>query len=210
MTSEPDVQQPNRLPRGTLDRKAVVAAALELADREGLAGVTMGRVAGALGTRPASLYRHLRDKQELLDAIVDLALSELPAIAHDRRSWRVRVEEFALEARRLALRHPALVEIGLQHHVYGPAATSIGSDAITLLQEAGFDVESSFLGFTALRNHVLGELAWEISRLRHGAAEFAPGIAGSVTRLDPEAQFVFGLGQLLDGFEAELRRARRR
>ena len=79
MTTQPKVQKSARLPRGALDRETVVAAALEIADRDGLSGVTMARVAEALGGSPMSLYRHLSDKQELLDAVADLALSEVPA-----------------------------------------------------------------------------------------------------------------------------------
>lgn len=229
MTSQPSVQQPDRLPRGTLDRETVVAAALELADRDGLNGVTMARVADALGASAMSLYRHVRDKHELLEAIADLAMSELPAMAHDRRPWRARLEEFALGVRRCALRHPVLVEVVLNQDdwLYGPAATTVGLDCITLLHEAGFDGDSSIRGYMAFRNHLIGALVWEISRFRHGSAEFlrhelesfvrhdTPADSplwhfGEVVARDPEAQFAFGIGRLLDGFEAELRRTKRR
>jgi AcrR family transcriptional regulator len=226
MTSQPSARQSDRLPRGALDRETVVAAALEIADRDGLGAVTMARVAAALGASPMSLYRHLRDKQDLLDAVADLALSELPALAHDSRPWRVRLEEFALEVRRNALRHPALVEIVLDNHLYGPAAVAVGLDWVALLREAGFDDDASIRAYMALRNHVIGALAWEISRFRHGSAEFTQQMADSFARHDapadsplwrlgevladdPEAQFVFGIERLLDGFEAELRRSRR-
>ncbi len=173
MTSQPKVHKPDRLPRGALDRETVVAAALEIADRDGLAGVTMARVAEALGGSPMSLYRHLHDKQELLDAVADLALSEVPAIAQDGRSWRARLEEFLLESRRGALRHPALVEIVLENSSSGPRAAAVGLDMIALLHEAGFDEDSSIRGFMALRNHIIGAMAWEVSRFRGGSEEFA-------------------------------------
>ncbi len=226
MTSQRKVQKPDRLPRGALDRETVVAAALEIGDRDGLAGVTMARVAEALGGSPMSLYRHLQDKQELLDAVADLALSESPVIAQDRRPWRVRLEEFALESRRVALRHPALVEIVLENSVQGPRAAAVGLGIIALLREAGFDEDSAIRGFMALRNHVIGAMAWEVSRFRGGSKEFAQEMVDSlvhedtpadsplrrfseVLTEDPEAQFMFGVSRLLDGFEAELRRIRR-
>ncbi|MEU5863260.1 TetR/AcrR family transcriptional regulator C-terminal domain-containing protein [Nonomuraea sp. NPDC047529] len=221
------MRKSERLPRGALDRETVVAAALAIADREGLSGVTMARVAHALGGSPMSLYRHLHDKQELLDAVADLALSESPRIAQDRRPWRVRLEEFALESRRNALRHPALIEIHLENSVRGPGAAAVGLDVIALLQEAGFDEDSSIRGFMVLRNHLLGAMAWEISRFRGGGAEFAHQVddtfvhentpadsplrrLGEVLTTDPEAQFMFGIRCLLDGFESELRRIKRR
>ncbi len=226
MTAQPKVQKPDRLPRGALDREAVVSAALEIADRDGLSGVTMARVAEALGGSPMSLYRHLNDKQELLDAVADLALSEVPAIANDGRPWRVRLEEFAIESRRCALRHPALVEIVLENSVQGPRAAAVGLDMIALLREAGFDEDSAIRGFMALRNHVIGAMAWEVSRFRGGSKEFAHQMVDSlvhedtpadsplrrfseVLTEDPETQFLFGVSRLLDGFETELRRIRR-
>ncbi|WP_165975434.1 TetR/AcrR family transcriptional regulator [Actinomadura rubrisoli] len=221
------MRKSERLPRGALDRETVVAAALEIADRDGLSGVTMARVAQALGGSPMSLYRHLSDKQELLDAVVDLALSESPRIADDGRPWRVRLEEFALASRLNALRHPALIEIHLENSVRGPGAAAVGLDIIGLLHQAGFDDASSIRGFMALRNYLLGAMAWEISRFRSGAEEFAHQVddtfvhedtpadsplrrLGEVLTTDPEAQFMYGLRSLLDGFEAELRRIKRR
>jgi AcrR family transcriptional regulator len=226
LTSHPNAEQSNRLPRGALDRERVVAAAIEIADREGLEALTMARVAGALGASPMSLYRHLRDKQELLEAVADLAVSEMPMIARDGRPWRARVEEFAREGRLAALRHPALVEIVLENHLYGPAAVSVGLDWVGLLREAGFDEDSSIRAYMALRNHMIGALAWEVSRFRRGRAEFIQEMAewfgrhdlpadsplwrlGEVVTEDPEALFLFGVNRLLDGLEAELRRSRR-
>ena len=227
MTSQPNVRQSDRLPRGALDRATVVAAALELADRDGLNAVTMARVAAALGASPMSLYRHLRDKQELLEAVADLAMSQSPTIAQDGRPWRVRLEEYALAARRATQRHPAVIEIVLDNHLYGPAATAVGLDLLALLHEAGFDDDSTIRAYMALRNHMIGAMAWEISRFRHGSAGFTQQVVdsfashdmppdsplwrlGELVTEDPEAQFVFGIGRLLDGFEAELRRIRRK
>jgi AcrR family transcriptional regulator len=226
LISQPKVQRSERLPRGALDRETVVAAALDIANRDGLNGVTMARVADALGGSPMSLYRHLHDKQELLDAVADLALSQVPAIAQDGRPWRVRLEEFALESRRNALRHPALIEIHLDNYVRGPAAAAVGLDCIKLLHEAGFDQDSAIRGYMAFRNYVLGAMAWEISRFRHGSEPFAQQVteifvrddtpADSLMRRftevvthDPEEQYAYGIARLLDGFEAELRRIRR-
>jgi AcrR family transcriptional regulator len=227
VATQPKVQKSARLARGALDRETVVAAALEIADRDGLSGVTMARVAEALGGSPMSLYRHLSDKQELLDAVAELAVSEIPAIPKDGRSWRVRLEEFALESRRCALHHPALIEILLQTYVRGPNTAAVGLDMIAMLHEAGFDEDSSIRGFMALRNHVIGAMAWEVTRFRGGSEEFAREVADNfvhedtpedspmrrlsdVLSEDPEAQYMFGVSRLLDGFEAELRRIRRR
>ncbi|MEU4184013.1 TetR/AcrR family transcriptional regulator, partial [Micrococcus luteus] len=209
LMTQPKRPKAGRLPRGALDRETVVAAALEIADRDGLSGVTMARVAEALGGSPMSLYRHLSDKRELLDAVADLALSEVPAIAQDARPWRVRLEEFAIESRRGVLRHPALIEIHLENYVRGPGAAQVWLDCIGLLHEAGFDNDSAIRGFMALRNHIIGAMAWEVSRFRRGKEEFAQGVHdpfvhedtpedsplrrfGQVVTEDPETQYEFG------------------
>jgi AcrR family transcriptional regulator len=227
MATQPKAQQQVRLPRGTLDRATVVAAALELADREGLGGVTMARVAAELGASTMSLYRHVHDKQELLEAIVEYALAEIPVVTKDNRPWRVRLEENAVLVREATLRHPAMIEVVLSQDVYGPAAMQFGLETMALLQEAGFDEDSAIRGFMALRNHMIGALAWEISRFRHGGGEFhrhevesfvrrdTPADSplwhfGQVVADDPEAQFMFGVRRLLDGFEAELRRSKKK
>jgi AcrR family transcriptional regulator len=227
MAAQPKAQQQERLPRGTLDRATVVAAALELADREGLAGVTMARVAGELGSSAMSLYRHLRDKEELLEAIAELAMAEVPTLAQDGRPWRVRLEELAVGVRQAVLRHPAVVEVSIDYGVYGPAATAFGLDCMALLQEAGFDQDSAIRGFMALRNHMIGALVWEISRFRHGSEEFQRQEVESFVRHDtpphkpmwdvgkvvadhPQENYALGNGRLLDGFEAELRRTRKK
>jgi AcrR family transcriptional regulator len=186
----------------------------------------MARVAEALGAAsPMSLYRHVHDKQGLLDAIADRALSELPVLADDDRPWRERLEEYAVAARRGALRHPALLEIIQATWVRGEGAAAAGVSIMDLLRQAGFDEESSVRGYMVFRNHVVGALAWETSRFRSGRGEFVEDVAArfeggetaddSPLRLlsrvvaDPEDLFLFGIRLLLDGFESDLRRTRR-
>ena len=60
-----------------LSRAQILAAALELADRDGLEAVTMQRIARAIGAEPMSLYRHVRNKEDLLDGLVDLVFAEI-------------------------------------------------------------------------------------------------------------------------------------
>jgi len=225
LTAQRKTRKPQRLPRGALDRPAVIAAALEIADREGLAAVTMARVSEALGAAsPMALYRHLRDKQELLDAVADLALSELPTIPRDARPWRPRLEEYAIESRRGALRHPALIEIVQQTWVRGAGAAAVGLDIIAVLREAGFEEDAAIRAYMALRNHIVGFMAWEISRFHRGDGEFVHQVAArfetgetpaksplrrfSQIVADPEGLFLFAMGRLLDGFETELQRMR--
>jgi len=91
----------------TVDR--VVAAAVELADEDGLAALSMARVAERLGFTPMSLYRHVRNKEELVWRMVDRALG--PAPAFDFSDWRTGLEGWAREFRAALQRHPWCIDI---------------------------------------------------------------------------------------------------
>jgi AcrR family transcriptional regulator len=98
--------------RKPLSRARVLAAAVELADTEGLASVTMRRLATALGVEAMSLYHHLSGKDALLDGLIDTVVSEFDtAIGHLEETerpqdWRTTLRRRFLTARRVMLRHP--------------------------------------------------------------------------------------------------------
>ena len=71
--------RPHKGPRPGLSLERIVAAAIRLADAEGLAAVSMSRVATALGTAPMSLYRYVAAKDELLALMVDAAYGPPPS-----------------------------------------------------------------------------------------------------------------------------------
>lgn len=90
-----------------LSRKSIVRAAIELADAEGLASVTLRRVAGALGAGPMRLYGYLATKEELLTLMVDAVYGEmLTGREAAAGAWRARVTGLAQAMRLAALRHP--------------------------------------------------------------------------------------------------------
>jgi AcrR family transcriptional regulator len=103
-----------RGPRSSLDVGRLVSAAMRVADAEGLAAVSMRRVAGELGVPAMTLYSHVPGKGELVDLMVDAALGELypdeqPPTAGN---WRARVEAVARENRQVLLRHPWVLSVG--------------------------------------------------------------------------------------------------
>jgi AcrR family transcriptional regulator len=91
--------------REPLNRERVLRAAVALADEVGIAAVSMRRLAQRLGVVPMALYKHVADKEELLDGMVDAVLGEIepPDPALD---WRAAVRQRVLSARRAVLRHP--------------------------------------------------------------------------------------------------------
>ncbi len=148
--------------RVPLTRDRVLAAAVEVADERGVAGVTMRGVGEALGVEGMALYRHVANKDELLDGLVETVLAEvrshtadLPAEVRPGQDWRDVVRARLLGARAAMLRHPwapALVAArGTPGHVTYPWY----EDLCSVLFAAGF---SDDLVHHAL--HALGSRAW--------------------------------------------------
>jgi TetR/AcrR family tetracycline transcriptional repressor len=90
--------------RQPLDRGQIVQAALALLDEVGLEGLTMRHVAGRLGVKAASLYRHVQDKQELLVLVADEISREIP-VPEDGRPWQDRLVDMVQRYRRGLLIH---------------------------------------------------------------------------------------------------------
>jgi AcrR family transcriptional regulator len=95
----------DRSERRPLTRKAIVDAALVLLDREGLAGLSMRKLAQELGAGAASLYWHVGDKEELLSLLLDRIVGESEIPAPDPANWQEQVKEMGRASRRLFQRH---------------------------------------------------------------------------------------------------------
>ena len=94
-----------------LSLERIVAAAIEIADTEGLAGLSMARVADKLGCATMSLYRHVPSKDDLLVFMMDAAPGEPPELALAQGDWRGGLERWAHELRAVYLRHPWVLQI---------------------------------------------------------------------------------------------------
>lgn len=101
-----------RRPRGSLNPQVITGAAFAVAERDGLDGVTFQALGAELGAHPTAIYRHFRDKDELLLALVDAlhaeVLGELPEPTED---WAADLTAIALKVHEVFLRHPAIGKI---------------------------------------------------------------------------------------------------
>lgn len=118
--------RPKRGPKARLSVEQITAAAIELADAEGLGTLSMRRVADRLGIGAMSLYTYVPGKAELLDLMLDTAYAELPkpeateAGTQPADGWRQRLERRATDNWRLLLRHPWMLDIAAVRPVMGP------------------------------------------------------------------------------------------
>jgi len=138
-----------------ISREAVLAAALTLADHQGLDAVTMHAVARALGVTPMALYRHVDDKNALLDGLVEQLLTEFPLPGAG--TWDERLTAIATGIRDTARRHPAAFPLLLTRPAVTPAARETRDAVLTALREAGLPdperaerlISTAVLGFAA-------------------------------------------------------------
>ena len=152
---------------GKITRDVVLAAALEIIDREGADRLSMRRLARALGRDPMILYRHAPNKAALLDGVAEIVLAQLKVDSADP-DWASQLRTIARDYRALALAHPYVVPL----LVTRPLATPLGlrppgtlrplEDVLELLPRAGYSgsdalhIYRALFGF--LHGHVLNEL----------------------------------------------------
>ena len=211
-------RQPRRR-RGDLSRETIAATALELTDRDGLDSLSMRRLAERLGIGPMTLYGYFRDKDELLDAVVEAAAAERP---RPRRgvSWQEQLREIARALRAGLSRHPALVQLRLQRPIMTPGAFRGTEAALQALRSAGFGPDEAAHAFRLLFIYVFGYAAFSAPEVTD---ELRGEVRAAVAALPPEeypvmtaagetladtmggdAPFELGLDTVIAGMEARL------
>ena len=146
-----EMAQPQR--REPLSRERILAAALGLARRDGPEAISMRRIAQELDVWPMSLYRHFRDKEELLDALAGEAAGGI-ATPHGG-SWRDDITELLTAARVAFAAHPAGVRLHRE--------PSLRASGIEILGRAGLDSDDAAIAWTVLVSYAAGSAAVEAS-----------------------------------------------
>ena len=145
-----------------LSRDAVLEAAVELADTEGVEALSMRAVARQLGVEAMSLYHHVANKEALLDGMVDTVFAEFHA-PEPGADWRSELRERSLTARETLKRHPWAVGLMDSRRNAG-YPTLVHHDAVIgCLREAGFSLALTGHAFALLDAHLYGFLVQELS-----------------------------------------------
>ena len=123
--------------REPLSRDRVLHTAVRVADRDGLAGLTIRALAQELGVKPMSVYYYVANKEEILDGIVDIVFAEidLPAVGQD---WRSEMRRRARSARRVLGRHRWAIGLLESRTRPGPATLRHHDTVLGVLRAAGF------------------------------------------------------------------------
>lgn len=206
--------------RPAFSREAITAAAVALADAEGLEAVTMRRVAAQVGAGVMSLYSYASDKETLLELMVDHVSGELPTTEPLSGDWRADLRAVAHLQRALMLRHPWLPAALSTRRSLGPHTLAFLEHALAALRPTGLDGAAKLEVFAQLTAFVAGHVAHEITQAaatqspdraaaeaRYLAAvaadgrhpELAEALSAPGRPLTPDATFNRFLDRLIDG-----------
>lgn len=147
-----------------MTRAQIVDAGIAIADAHGLVGLSMRKVAAEVGCEVMSLYNHVVDKDDLLDAMLDRVHERLEVPA-DGSPWRAGVRAMALDQRALLRRHPWAGELCTARFA-GPARRRFFEAMLRLLADAGLGDDLADLAFHAVTVHVLGFTQQEVEFAR--------------------------------------------
>jgi AcrR family transcriptional regulator len=209
---------PGRRPGGvTVDD--VVAAAIDIADREGVDALTIRRVAEACGLSPMGLYRHVRDKDDLLDRIVDAVVG--PGLQDLQASgpWDQQVAGLFRHLRQLLLDHPGVAALCVLRPTPVIGVARFYARILAALAEGGFTGTDAVHAFDTLLMFTFGSVLWEIPRTTTDPRERLVAVAigdeastqiieraSELSQRDPAEYFEAGLNTILDGLRASRRR----
>ncbi|MCS4592870.1 TetR/AcrR family transcriptional regulator [Brevibacterium sediminis] len=162
-----------------LNRAVIVAAAIDIADRHGLDAVTMRAVAIELDSTAAALYRHVQNREELVDSIRDDVLAELPDVGATGQ-WRADLRVFAQGLLDLHVAHPWLTSGGLPAAT-GPRTSATVDTAMSLLAGHPAPIGQKYSAVA-----VLFELVSGFARSGAAAKEPSAEIASPADAVDNE------------------------
>ena len=208
-------------PRARLNRDRVLRAAVALADTGGIESLTMRKLGVELGVEAMSLYRHVANKDALLDGMIDSVFGEIE-LPTGETDWRTAMRQRAISARKVMARHPWAIGLMESRTTPGPATLRHHDAMIGTLRHAGFSIAMAAHANSALDSYIYGFALQEVSLpfdtgdetaeiAQMIMARFASGEYPHLTEMAVEHvmqpgydygnEFEFGLDLILDGLD---------
>jgi AcrR family transcriptional regulator len=216
-------ERPSRGPKPGLSVDGIVRAAIAIADTDGLAAVSMQRVASEFGFTTMSLYRYVPGKSELIDLMIDAAVGEPPDLSAIPGGWRPKLAEWARLTWRCFLAHPWFLPAAM-NRMMGPNQVGWLESAVAAMAGSGLSGDELLGAVLVVNGYVrsmvplaadptaqpsgdFGEFLVEMIKQR---GDRFPALTNAIAEgaLGP-AQFdnlEFGLQRVLDGIEVYVRR----
>jgi AcrR family transcriptional regulator len=207
-----------------LSRERIVAAAIDLADRDGIDSLSMRKLAQQLGVDPMSLYNHVSDKDDLLAGIVDGLVARIEPTTDDA-DWRSNLRRTILAARGVLLQHPWSSRVIESRVTPTPATLRYLDTVVGILRAGGFSLDLRHHSLHVLGSRILGfsqdlfddspdvrpepEVAAMQARMWATTHPDLALLAGAVTHdgglggCDDDEEFAFSLELILEGLERQ-------
>ena len=221
MTAQTDAAAEPRVP---LTRERVLRAAIDFADERGISALSMRKLGHELGVEAMSLYNHVKNKEEILDGMVDLVIGEID-LTPDGADWKTSMRNRILAARETMLRHKWAPSVLETRTTIGPAVMFYFNAQLGIFRDGGFSYDLAHHAGHALGSRMLG-FSQELFEPEDGAepeedsmlmlqqmADKIPFIVemmGEISHDDPDStigwcddqtEFEFALDLILDGLE---------
>ena len=208
-----------RPPRSPLSRERILRAAIALADEGGIESLSMRKLGQELGVEAMSLYNHVANKDDIEDAIVEIALNEieLPSAEAD---WKAAIRQTAISAHEAFVRHRWACSLLMRVPRVSPVRMRWMESVLRTLREAGFSADMTHHAYHALDSHITGFTLWQVSmpfETKEELVDLAEGFLREIpvdeypyviehaeqhiapSSPDGKTEFEFGLDLILDG-----------
>ena len=208
--------------RVPLTRERVLQAAVDLADRGGIEALSMRKLGQELDVEAMALYRHVRNKDDILDGIVEAIVGQIddPGPGDD---WKSTLRRKVVAARQVMLRHPWAPRVLEERPALGPTVLGYVDSVLGVLLDGGFPLDLAHHALHVMSSRILGfnqdlfDDGGEADQTPEAAAILARSMAdryphltklalaashdGGLGRCDDDVEFYFGLDLILDGLE---------
>jgi AcrR family transcriptional regulator len=210
-------------PRTRLSRDRVLRSAVALADRGGIEALSMRKLGQELGVDAMALYRHVRNKDDILDGIVEVIVGEIGPARESTGDWQAAMRQRVMTAREVMLRHPWAPRVFEERGTVGPAVLGYIDSILAILDAGGFSIGTAHHALHVLGSRILGfnqdlwddsaeprpdpEQAARLARAMSvdyphvGELALAANHDGALGGCDDDVEFEFGLDLILDGLE---------
>lgn len=196
----------------SLSREAIAATALELLDQEGLEALSMRKLGARLGVEAMSLYHHVRNKQDLLNAVHELLLQKLVVSGPLGGPWEEVAAATVRAFLQLLRQHPQAIPLFASRSAVAPGSLQFVDRSLGILIQAGFSPGQALMAFQTFFTFVVGHALYHYGP--RDALSFAPANQfpnypwlaqlTSPQAIPVEEEFEFGLNLLITGLQSKL------
>ena len=215
-------QNVEHTPKAKLSSERVLAGAVALADRIGMEGFTIRKLATELDTKPMTIYHHVPNKDAIVDGMVDLVFAEID-VPPVELEWKAAMAHRARSARAVLASHPWATSLMESRVNPGPATLAHHDAVLGCFRSAGFDLTMTAHAYALVDAFIYGFALQEANLPATGGAEMAELAEALTSQFEPDqyphlveltaghvlqpgydftAEFDFGLSLILDGLEA--------